>query len=162
MTLSDEHASMMDRLGEAKLVDLGLQTAFQEILCAQREDVIELHARLVEHADAHETADERVAFEEALRVLFVEGEQFTCGTADFGEGELDAPHLAFVAQTVFTDDFELGITVVLFGRAAASKWLMRVHSWRKQRQATDHWPERGLLILTDAQIQMLDDRVSDI
>jgi len=33
-------------------------------------------------------------------------------TTDFGKGEHNAPHLALVTETIFTDDLELGIPVV--------------------------------------------------
>lgn len=32
-------------------------------------------------------------------------------TSDLGEGELDTPHLALVAQTVLADDLQFGVTV---------------------------------------------------
>ena len=79
MSLPDQHAGVMDALGQAKLVDAGLQAAFQEILDLERQDVIELHARFVEHTDADETANEGIAFEEPLRVFFVEREKLTVG-----------------------------------------------------------------------------------
>ena len=67
----------MDRLGEAELVDASLKTTLQEIFGLEGEHVIELHAGLVEHTDTHETANEGIAFEETLGVLFVEGEKLT-------------------------------------------------------------------------------------
>jgi hypothetical protein len=56
-----------------------LQAALQEILNLQGQHVIELHAGLVEDTNTHETANEGVTFEEALRVLLVESEQLTVG-----------------------------------------------------------------------------------
>ena len=77
MALADENTSVVDGLGETELVDAGLEAALQEILSLEGQDVIELHAGLVEHTDAHETANERVTFEEALGVLLVESEERT-------------------------------------------------------------------------------------
>jgi hypothetical protein len=54
-----------------------LETTLQEILSLQGQNVIELHARLVEHTDTDQTANEGIALEEALRVLLVEGEKLT-------------------------------------------------------------------------------------
>lgn len=68
---------MVDALGEAELVDAGLETALQEVLDLEGQHVIEPHAGLVEHADTDETANEGVAFEEALGVFLVEGEKLT-------------------------------------------------------------------------------------
>ena len=79
VALADQDASVVDRLGQAKLVDAGLQATLQEILDLEGQDVIELHARLVEDADADETANQGIALEEALGVLLVEGEKLTVG-----------------------------------------------------------------------------------
>ncbi|KAH9824561.1 40S ribosomal protein S9-B [Teratosphaeria destructans] len=133
VALADEHTSVVDGLGKAKLVDTGLETALQEILDLQGKHVIELHAGLVEHTDTDQTADEGIAFEETLGVLLVEGEQLTAmvvsgrfrrdksvqcipgSTTDLGEGELDTPHLTLVAQTVLADNLQLGVTVDMLG-----------------------------------------------
>ena len=77
MSLPDEDARVVDRLGEAGLEDLGLETTLQEVLDLKSKHVIELHAGLVEHTDTHETANEGIAFEETLGVLFLEGEKLT-------------------------------------------------------------------------------------
>jgi len=109
VTLADEDTSMMDGLGEAELVDASLETTLQEIFGLEGQHVIELHAGFVEHTDTHETANEGIAFEETLGVLFVEGEELTSSTTNLGEGKLDTPHLALVAEPVFADDLQLGI-----------------------------------------------------
>ena len=79
VALADQDTGVVDGLGEAELVDTGLQAALEEILDLQGQDVIELHAGLVEHTDAHETANQGISFEETLGVLLVEGEQLTMG-----------------------------------------------------------------------------------
>jgi hypothetical protein len=77
VTLADEDTSVVDGLGEAELVDASLETTLQEIFGLEGQHVIELHAGFVEHSDTDETANERIAFEETLWVLFVEGEKLT-------------------------------------------------------------------------------------
>jgi len=99
----------MDRLGETELVDTGLKTALHEILELQGQDVIELHARLVEHTDTDETANERISFEETLGVLLVEGKKLTGSTTNLGQSQGDTPHLALVAETIFADNLQLGV-----------------------------------------------------
>jgi hypothetical protein len=76
VALADEDAGV-DGLGEAELVDEGLEAALEEVLDLEGQDVIELHAGLVEDTDADEAADEGVTLEEALGVLLVEGEELT-------------------------------------------------------------------------------------
>lgn len=53
----------MDRLGKAESVDAGLETALQEVLDLESQDVIESHAGFVEHTDTDETADQGVTLE---------------------------------------------------------------------------------------------------
>ena len=77
VTLADQDTGVVDRLGETELVDAGLEAALQEILSLEGQDVIELHAGLVEHTDAHEAANEGIALEEALGVLLVERKKLT-------------------------------------------------------------------------------------
>lgn len=77
VALADQDTGVVDGLGETELVDTGLQAALQEILDLQGQDVIELHAGLVEHTDTDQTANEGIAFEETLGVLLVEGKKLT-------------------------------------------------------------------------------------
>src|SRR3569833_38872 len=77
VSLADQEARVVDRLGQTQLIDQGLEAALQEVLDLEGQHVIELHARLVQHADADETANEGIAFEETLGVFLVEGEQLT-------------------------------------------------------------------------------------
>jgi hypothetical protein len=77
VALANEYTSVVDGLGEAELVDAGLETTLQEVFGLEGQHVIELHAGFVEHTDTDETANEGIAFEETLGVLFVEGEKLT-------------------------------------------------------------------------------------
>lgn len=111
MALADEDTRVVDGLGEAELVDTSLETALQEILNLQGKHVIELHAGLVEHTDTNQTANEGVAFEQTLGVLLVHGEELTGSTTNLGQSEQHTPHLALVAETVFANSLQLGVTV---------------------------------------------------
>ena len=77
VTLLDQDTSVVNRLGKAKLVHAGLETALKEILDLKGKDVIELHAGLVEDTDAHKTANQGVTLEQTLGVLLIESEQLT-------------------------------------------------------------------------------------
>ena len=127
VALLDQDTGVVDGLGETELVDAGLQTTLEEVLGAESQDVIELHARLIEHTDAHETANQRIAFEETLGVLLVESEELTgsfislcmccvqvkyapSSTTDLGQSELDTPDLALVAQAVLADNLQFRVT----------------------------------------------------
>lgn len=77
VALLNENASVVDGLGEAELVNAGLETTLQEILDLQGQDVIELHAGLVEDTDTDQAANEGVAFEETLGVLLLKSKELT-------------------------------------------------------------------------------------
>ncbi len=125
---------MVDGLSETELVDAGLETALQEVLNLQGQDVIELHAGLVKDTDTYETANESVTLEEALGVLLVESKKRTVkcqhirvrriahqlradsnhehspsGTTDLGQSQLNSPDLALVAETILADELQLSI-----------------------------------------------------
>merc|ERR1712137_808877 len=87
----DERGDVDDLLADA-------QVALQEVLDLEGQDVIELHAGLVEDTDAHETANESVTLEEALGVLLIQSEERTSGTTDLGQSQLDTPDLTLVAE----------------------------------------------------------------
>jgi hypothetical protein len=126
--LTDEDTGVVDRLGEAELVDLGLKAALHEVLDLNKPSqtqswffskdrgtdlegqyVIETHSRLVQHTDSDQTPDQGVTLEQSLGVLVIKLEQFTGSTADLGEGEGDAPNLALVLESVLADDLEFGV-----------------------------------------------------
>ena len=77
VSLADENTSVVNRLRKAKLVDASLKTALKEIFDLKGQNVIELHAGLVEDTDANETADQSVTLEKALWVLLVQGQKLT-------------------------------------------------------------------------------------
>lgn len=83
VTLPNQNTRMVDALSEAELEDLSLKTTFQEVLNFQRQHVIETHAGLVEHTNAHKTTYEGVTLKQTLRVLCIELEQLTSGTPNF-------------------------------------------------------------------------------
>jgi len=116
VTLADEHAGVMDGLGESKLEDLGLETAFQEVLNLQAEDEIELHVLLVQDTDPHQTPEQCVALEQPAWVLLLQGEEFTGSLADVGEHQLDPPHLTLVTETELTDQLQFLIETSLLER----------------------------------------------
>jgi hypothetical protein len=82
VALADEHTSVVDGLGKTELVDASLETALQEVLNLEGQDVIELHAGLVEHTDTDETANEGVTLEEALGVFLVKSQERTATISD--------------------------------------------------------------------------------
>lgn len=102
--LSDQDTGMVDALGQSNFKHLCLEPAFQEIFDLEGKHVIETHAALIEHTNAHETANEGVTLKETLGVFDIELEELTGSTTNFGQGEGDTPDLALVTQTVFSSE----------------------------------------------------------
>ena len=113
VALTDEDAGVVDGLGEALLVDLGLQTTLEELLGGELEDGVEIELVVGEEAVARHAAEEGGTLEDALGVLGVEGEERTGGLPEFGQGVLDAPDLALATEAVLADELELGVEALL-------------------------------------------------
>jgi hypothetical protein len=109
VTLADQDTGVVDRLGETELPDTGLETTLKEILDLEGQDVIQLHAGLVENTDTDETSNEGIAFEETLGVLLVEGEELTGSTTDLGQSQTDSPDLTLIAQAILADELQLRV-----------------------------------------------------
>jgi len=84
VTLLDQHTSVVNGLGKTELTNASLQAAFQKVFNLQSQDVIELHAGFIKNANTDKTANQGIAFEEALGILFVKGEKFTSSTTNLG------------------------------------------------------------------------------
>lgn len=77
VALLDQHTSVVNGLGKAKLTNTSLQAALQKVFNLQSQDVIELHAGFIKNANTNKPANQGIAFEEALGIFFVKGEKFT-------------------------------------------------------------------------------------
>ncbi len=139
MTLPDEDTSVVDGLGKTALEDLSLQATLQEVLDLQGQHVIDTHAGLIEHTDAHETANEGVALEETLGVLVIELEQLTGSTTDLGQDETNAPNLALVAETVLARELKVTVGVPISGK------LQNVRTFSSASRRADSKGRRGTL-----------------
>jgi hypothetical protein len=103
MSLTDQDTCMMDGLCKSELEDLGLEATFQKVLNLEAENVIKLHASLIENSNTYETTEERIALEQSTGVLILKGEEVTSGLTDLGQAVLDTPDLTLILQTIFTD-----------------------------------------------------------
>jgi len=106
VSLADEDTGMMDGLGESELENLGLETAFQEILDLEAEHIIELHAAFIQHSDTDETTQQSVTLEQPAGIFVLKGEELTSSLSDLGQGVLDPPDLTLVLKTIFTNKFQ--------------------------------------------------------
>ncbi len=61
--MTDEGTSVVDRLGQTKLEDLGLKTTLKEVLNFKTQNPIELHLILFQHTNADETTEKCVTWQ---------------------------------------------------------------------------------------------------
>jgi len=125
VTLTNEDASVMDRLGETEFENLRLQAALEEVFDAKTQNVIEFHFRFVQNSDPDQTAEKGVAFEESPGVFLLEREQDARGFSDLCEGEFNAPYLAFVAETELSDELQLLVEALLLERTTRRRIRLR-------------------------------------
>merc|ERR1712212_221853 len=125
VTLTDQNASVVDRLGKSEFEDLSLQTTFQKIFNTKTQNVIQLHFGLVQHAHTHQTTEERISFEEPSRVLLLEGEQNSGRFSNLGESEFDSPDFAFVAKSKLADELQLLVETLLLKRTTRRRVRLR-------------------------------------
>ncbi len=108
--LPDEDTSVVNTPRQTALEHLGLEPTLQEILDLQSKHVIETHATLIEHTNAHETADKGVSLEKTLGILVIELKELTSGTTDFRQDKGNAPDLTLVAETVLSSELIACVT----------------------------------------------------
>jgi hypothetical protein len=135
VALTDKDTGVVNRLGEAKLVDAGLEATLQEILKLQGQHVIELHAGLVENTDTDKSSNQGIAFEETLGVLLVECKKLTGSTTDLGQSQTDSPDLTLVAQAILSDELQLRVKTGGLEGAARDTRGLRIRARRHAR-----WP----------------------
>ena len=69
-----------------------------------------------QEAVAVHAAHDRLALEDPLGVLLVEGEEHAGSVAELVQGELNAPELTLVAETILADDLKLAVETLLLER----------------------------------------------
>lgn len=120
VTLSDQDTGVVNGLGKALLVDLGLESAFQQLLCGQLKDGIQFQLIIGQQTVTVHSAEESSSLENTLGVLRVQGQQGTSGLSQLGECVLNTPDLTLTAETVLSYQFQLSIKGLLFVRTTRS------------------------------------------
>ena len=118
MSLSDVHASLVDRLSETKLEDKSLKTSLEDVGHTQTQDVIELVLVFGENAIVMETTQESNTFENSLGIVLLQSKELTSGLSHLGNHKVDSPDLALVLETVLADELHLGIEALLLKRTS--------------------------------------------
>lgn len=101
---TDEDTSVVDGLGHAALENLSLETALEQVTISEGKHKIELVLLLGQDTDALETAEEGTTFEDAARIMGIEGQQETGDLTGLDEHQVSAPQLALVLQAELTHE----------------------------------------------------------
>ena len=109
VALSDQDTRVVDGLSKSLLVDLGLESTFQQLLCRQLEDGIEFQLVLGQQTVTVHSAEEGGSLENTLGVLRIQSQQGTSRLSQLGECVLDTPDLTLTAETVLSYQFQLSI-----------------------------------------------------
>ena len=104
--LANEDPGVVDRFGQARLEDTGLETAFHDLLNGEAEDEVKTLLVLVEKAQASQTAEEGTTLEKTSGILLRLGEQDTGDGAHLGEDQHNAPDFALVLEAELTAELE--------------------------------------------------------
>lgn len=129
VSLSDQDSGVVDRLGQTQLVDLSLQSSFQEIFNLQSQDVIQLLLVFRQDTDSHQSSDQGVTIEQSLWVLFISGQQVSGSTTNLRQLERNSVDLSLVLQTVFTGQFQFSVQTSRFVWSLWSRVSLGVSSW---------------------------------
>lgn len=113
VALPDEDPRVVDRLGEALLVDLGLKAALQQLLRRQLQDGVQLQLVVGQQAVPAHPAEEGRPFEDPLGVLGVERQEGPRRLSQLGQRVLDPPDLALAPEPVLAHELQLGIQALL-------------------------------------------------
>jgi hypothetical protein len=114
VSLSDKDASVVDRLGQTGLEDLGLEATLHEVVDLQAEHVIEFGLALIENTETMKTSNQSRTLEKSLGVFLVQSEKLTCEGASLGEQVLHSPDLFLVAESVLANNLHLSVHALLF------------------------------------------------
>lgn len=93
VTLTNEDASVMDRLGQVELENLGLKASLHEDLRGELQDIIKRVLFVSEDTISLQAADQRRSLEKALGVLSVQSQQSSGSLQRQGNNRNDSGNL---------------------------------------------------------------------
>lgn len=114
VALLNEDTSVVNGLGQALLVNLGLKTTLQEFLRGELQDEIQLELVVGEETVTTHSTKESGTLKDALGILGVERKEGTSCFTKLGESKLNTPNLLLASKTVLSTKLELGIQTFLF------------------------------------------------
>jgi hypothetical protein len=101
VSLSDKDTGVMNRFGESKFENLGLESSFQKVFDFEAENVIEFHLVLFENSDTDQSSKKGVTFEKSFWVFFVQSKKGTGDLSDLSDSQFDSPDFTLVSECLF-------------------------------------------------------------
>jgi hypothetical protein len=118
VSLSNQHTSVVDGLGQTGLENKSLKSTVEQSLGGQLQDIIELLLFVTEETISDHSSEKGGAFEESLGIVSFESEELSGSLSDLGEGVLDSPDLSLTSETVLTTESELLVESFLLERSS--------------------------------------------
>jgi hypothetical protein len=118
VALTDQDTGVVDGLGQTLLVNLGLETAFQQLLGCQLKDGIQLEFVISEQSIPAHAAKHSGTLKDSGGILGFQCQQSTSGLSQLSKGILNTPDFTLTAKSILSDKFKFGIQTFLFVRSA--------------------------------------------
>jgi len=109
VTLSDQDTGVVNGLCKTLFVDLGLESALQQLLCCQLKNSIEFQLVVSQQTVTAHSTEECGSLKNTFGVFRVQCQQGTCGLSQFGKCVLNTPDLTLTAEAILSNQFQLGI-----------------------------------------------------
>ncbi len=114
VTALDQGSGVVDRIGQLRLEDAGLESSLQELVVGHGQDVIEtVLGFLVQEAELEHLSQQGGALEKSALVLGIESEEFSGSLSEAGQDQLDSPNLSLVLEAELTADLDFLIVAFL-------------------------------------------------
>jgi hypothetical protein len=118
VALTDQDTGVVDGLGQTLLVNLGLETAFQQLLGCQLKNGIQLKFVISEQSIPAHAAKHSGTLEDSGGILGLQCQQSTSGLSQLSQSILNSPDLTLTAESILSDEFKFSIQAFLFVRSA--------------------------------------------
>ena len=132
VSLTNQHTSMMNRLGKTELEYLRLQSAIHQLRSAQLQNVIQLLLLLRHQTQTSHTTNDSSTLENTTRILLIQSQQFTSSLhkshshhtisylTNLSKNKLYTPNLTLAAETILSTNTKLLIQTLAFIRTTGS------------------------------------------
>lgn len=113
MPLLNENPGLVDGLGQPLLVNLRLETSFQQLLSSQLKHVIELEFIIGKETIPGHPTEQGGTLKDPFWVLGVQSQQSTSSLSKLGQSILDTPNFTLAAKTILSYQSEFRIQTFL-------------------------------------------------